>query len=224
MKKIFLLSALLILGTVALYAQCNPYYNLEEGSIYEITSYDNKDKVSGKTVSKIVNFESTSDGWKALIDFKTYDKKDKLILENDDVEMSCANGVIEMDMQRFMPAQMIESFKEMNFQMDIDNIQLPSELNVGDQLDNGSITMTGDIPMTISIQIENRKVEAKESITTPAGTFECYKISYDVNMKTVMNQSSKGIEWIAKDVGVVKSESYNGRGKLMGYSVLTKFE
>lgn len=224
MKKFLAPFAIILLSGTIVYSQCNPYYDIEEGTLYEITSYDHKDKVSGRTVSKIDSFEETSDGWKALIDFKTYDKKDELIIENDDIEMTCADGVIEMDMQRFMPAQMIESFKEMNFQMDIDNVQLPSELNVGDQLDDGSITMTGDIPMTISIKIENRKVEAKETITTPAGTFDCYKISYDVNMKTVMNQSSKGVEWIAKDVGVVKSESYNGRGKLMGYSLLTKFE
>jgi len=224
MKKLLLLVACFIIGHLSANGQCNPYYDIEEGTVYEITSYDHKDKVSGRTVSKIDSYEETSNGWKAKIDFKTYDKKDELIIENEDVEMTCADGIIEMDMQRFMPAQMMESFKEMNFQMDIDNIQIPSELNVGDELDDGSITMTGDIPMTISIKIENRKVEAKETITTPAGTFECYKISYDVNMKTVMSQSSKGVEWIAKDVGVVKSESYNGRGKLMGYSLLTKFE
>jgi hypothetical protein len=63
-------------------------------------------------------------------------------------------------------------------------------------------------------------VDAIEDVTTPAGTFNCVKISYDIETKTFMTMRASGIEWYAKDVGVVRSESYNGKGKLTGYSVL----
>ena len=46
--------------------------------------------------------------------------------------------------------------------------------------------------MDMSIKIYNRKVEAKEDITTPAGNFSCYKISYDMESSTkVINTSLK---------------------------------
>ena len=78
--------------------------------------------------------------------------------------------------------------------------------------------------MNMNISISNRKVEAAENLTTPAGTFECYKISCDVAIKMMINVKTKSIEWYAKGVGMVKSESYNTDGKLMGSNVLTSFK
>lgn len=75
--------------------------------------------------------------------------------------------------------------------------------------------------MTITVNIINRKVEGTEEITTPAGTFSCVKISYDVVVKSIMKISSKVIDWYAKDVGVVRSENYRSNGKLTGYSIMT---
>lgn len=36
----------------------------------------------------------------------------------------------------------------------------------------------------MKITIYNRKVEGKDSITTTAGTFDCYKISYDIKVES----------------------------------------
>jgi len=74
--------------------------------------------------------------------------------------------------------------------------------------------------MNITIAITNRKVEAVENVTTPAGTFECYKISYDIDTKMMFTVKVKGVEWYAKNVGLVKSESYSTDGKLMGSNLL----
>ena len=77
--------------------------------------------------------------------------------------------------------------------------------------------------MTMKFDIKNRKVEKKESITTPAGTFVCYKVTYDMDMKVLMRRSMKTAEWLAPGVGVVKTETYNQKGELEGYTELTKF-
>jgi len=221
MKKFL---AALLLVTMAYYAQsqCNPYYTIESGDSWEITSYNHKDKVEGRQTTEVVSFEENGNGWDAVMHFKTYDKKDELVMENDDVAISCDDGIITLDMERFLPQEMMESFRDMNMKIDVDNIELPSELEVGQRLDEGSITVSGDIPMTVRVDITNRKVEGKETVTTPAGTFDCYKISYDMKTKMMMGMESSGIDWIAKDVGVVKSEVYKKNGKLLSYSLLTK--
>jgi len=72
----------------------------------------------------------------------------------------------------------------------------------------------------MTVNVSNRKVEAVESLTTPAGTFECYKISYDVATKMMINVKTKGVEWFSKGVGMVKSETYDSAGKLLGSNVL----
>jgi hypothetical protein len=72
--------------------------------------------------------------------------------------------------------------------------------------------------------VYNRKVEAIEEVTTKAGTFQCYKITYDVLTDAMMDIQTSGIEWIARDVGAVRTESYSKNGKLTGYTELVKME
>jgi hypothetical protein len=91
-------------------------------------------------------------------------------------------------------------------------------MNTGDQLKDGAFTMDIDnngLKQSISMNITERKVESKESVTTPAGTWDCYKISYKgkMNIKTMgigMLLNFDGTEWFAPGFGVVKTESKNG--------------
>jgi hypothetical protein len=39
-----------------------------------------------------------------------------------------------------------------------------------------------------------------------------------------MNIQTSAVEWIAEGVGIVKTESYNKKGKIESYQVLTKLE
>lgn len=76
----------------------------------------------------------------------------------------------------------------------------------------------------MSFMVTNRKVIGKESVTTPAGTFECYKISYDIATKMMINMKTKATEWYARGTGLIKSETYSTDGKLMGSNVLTSIK
>lgn len=76
--------------------------------------------------------------------------------------------------------------------------------------------------MNMSTTIKNRKVEAIENVTTPAGTFKCFKISYDIVTDTFLKKvTSKAVQWYSENVGMVRTESYGQNGKLDSYSVLT---
>lgn len=222
MKNILLSIALLGCAT-GLYAQCNPYYNFKEGASWEITNYSAKDKVTGRQLNTINSMEDLSNGWKAEMNMKSYDKKDELILDKD-IEASCEDGVIKLDMDRFFPEETMQAFKDMDMTIETENLEIPSDLSVGMSLNDASLKMSGSIPFKMEVNIVNRKVESKESITTPAGTFECYKITYTINTKSIMSMETTGADWIAKDIGMVKSENYNKNGKLQGYSLLTKMD
>lgn len=202
-------------------AQCNPFFTYKEGDKWEITNYNGKGKVEGRQVSEVKSLSESAGGWEAAVNFTLFDKKDKVVYDKE-VGMKCDGGTVFMDMSQFLPDEQLEAFKDMNMRVDMDHIEIPSNLKPGMTLDDGSVTISGDIPLRITVNITNRKVEGKESLTTPAGTFECYKITYDVGTKTVVNVQGKGTDWIAEEVGVVKTESYNKSGKLIGYSQLTK--
>ena len=72
-----------------------------------------------------------------------------------------------------------------------------------------------------TIDITHRKIEGKETITTPAGSFECIKISSTIKIKNIIGYEMQSIEWISKGNGVIRTESYRG-DKMKGYSLLTK--
>jgi hypothetical protein len=76
--------------------------------------------------------------------------------------------------------------------------------------------------MNMEIKIQDRKVMAKENIEVPAGTYEAWKINSIIKLDMMMTRETKNVEWIAKDVGVVRSEQYDKNGKLNSYSVLTE--
>lgn len=139
--------------------------------------------------------------------------------------MKCENGTFYFEMNNMMSGQ---SYKEGEVDIKSDDSDMPANLAVGQTLKDGTITMTMKNTavqmMNMRITVKNRKVEAIETITTPAGTFECYKISYNVESKMMFTMESKGVEWIAKDVGMIKSESHDKNGKLTGSTVLTSLK
>jgi hypothetical protein len=78
--------------------------------------------------------------------------------------------------------------------------------------------------MTMRQKEISRKVEKKESITTSAGTFECFKIVSESEMKMMVKKTSKTAVWFAKGVGMVKMESYNKKNEVEASMLLTKLE
>jgi hypothetical protein len=75
----------------------------------------------------------------------------------------------------------------------------------------------------MTINITNRKVVGIESVTVPAGTYNCYKITYDIETKLGIKVSSSAIQWMNKGAGSVKTETYDKKGKLLGSTVLKEF-
>lgn len=229
MKNLLILSFGLIVITNQLLAQCNPYFHLKQGASWEMTSYNAKDKIQGKSKHEVIAFNETSNGFESTVKMTAYDKNDKESLVSE-LGISCSDQVMEFDMRQFMAAGSMKSFESMNMEIKGDNLEYPSSLSVGDELKPGKMTleMTGAsaMPMTMNFTVEilNRKVEAREKITTPAGTFDCYKITSVVKTKTVMKVEVKSVEWVAEGKGVVKTMSYSKNGKMIGYSLLTKLD
>lgn len=216
------------LGILQVNAQeCVPYYAAGEGTVMEMTSYDKKDKVTGTNIQTVKEVKTIGDRTEWTIGTVSKDEKGKE-LASGDLKMSCEAGIFKMDMKNFIDQTTLDSFKEMEVTMDATDLVYPSDLDVGQTLEEGSITMkvssSGMTIMTMVVRIYDRKVVAKEDITTPAGTFSCYKMTSTIETKSMFSMVVKSTDWIAKNVGSVRSESYDSGGKLMGYTVLTSFK
>ncbi len=100
---------------------------------------------------------------------------------------------------------------------------IPANLEVGMELECGEIVATAAGIKTTQT-ISSHKVVAREELTTPAGTFDCFVVE-QVYTAQVAFVKVKGIQktWYARGVGNVKTEIYDKKGKLASRQTLTSF-
>lgn len=96
----------------------------------------------------------------------------------------------------------------------------------------------------VKARVRSREVEAIERVETPAGTFDCYKITYELVeanklgiaffaslaysdmsdeealRRAQKDESIKYADWISPEVGLVKREKYNDKGKIQEIMIL----
>ena len=220
-KILILISVFFISFTSVSQNACKAYYPFEEGTKFEITNYNKKGKKEG-----VVKYEVTNvDGNVATIKTIIHDAKGKEVTTMD-YQIICDGNKVSIDFKSMMNPDLFKQYKGMEMDITGTNVELPNNLQVGQSLKDANMNMEidmGAMKMNMSIDMLNRKVDKKESITTPAGTYDCFALSYDSEMKMGMKMTFKFKEWIAEGVGVVRNESYNKNGKLMGYSELTSF-
>ncbi len=221
----------ILLCTISLWAtsqNCDTYVPFNKGTTWELSSYNPKGKLESKATQKIEEVSDHNGGLKASVSQVIVDKKDKPVT-NSKYDMTCKGGQFEVSIQSITSAEMMQSFQGMEVDVDADDIVFPDNMAPGQKLNDGKMTIKvgGGTPgmgmLNMTVFVTNRACEKKESVTTPAGTFDCYVVSYDCEMKTIVSIKAKAREWYAKGVGMVKSETYNKNGKLTGYTVLEKF-
>ena len=228
MKKHILIPFLILFAFLEARAQCNnPFYQFKKGTQIETENYDDKGKAQGKTEITVIDWEETGSGFIATLGYKLFDKKGDVSHEGD-YTMECKDGVISIDMSAFVPKESMQAFQDMEIEMKMDQLEYPADLKVGQDLKDASFEMKakgGPMPMNFTFLFTDRKVEGKESITTPAGTFDCFRISQITNSKMMIaNSEFKTIQYLAEKYGAVKTETYKSNGKMVGYSLLTRFE
>ncbi|MCF6359854.1 MAG: DUF3108 domain-containing protein [Cyclobacteriaceae bacterium] len=205
-------------------AQCNQYFHVKKGTSWTLSNFNAKGKLQGKTIQKVSEYEESSNGFEAIFEITSVDKKGEQTLVGSST-LTCEGGVIYFDMSDMFPKEQMESMKDFDMTMKGTNVELPAELKKGQELKDANIVMSVSGPMTMNFKIDvtNRKVLGIETLNTPAGSFECFKISQDIYMKTIIKMEMRSIEWFSKDVGMVKSETYDKKNKLKSYTLLTTY-
>lgn len=225
-RKTAFITAMLLIVSIAMQAQdCFKYFPQKEGTVMKTKHYDKKDKETGE--SAITILKKTSSGNRQQIDVKfesTSKTTDSAFVG--EYAYICEDGKVYVEMKSYLGNQ-LAAYQGMDIEIDGDNIEMPSNPAAGQELSGGEVIATvrnqGIPMMKISLDISNRKVEKKEMIKTPAGTFECFKITQDTQSKIgFIKVKGSSAEWFAEGIGVVRSESYDKRGKLVSYSVLNE--
>jgi hypothetical protein len=146
-----------------------------------------------------------------------FDKTGKSIAKANS-QVKCLGGVMMVDMKMLMPQQ---GHSTGNGEATIGNefLEFPSNLHIGEQLKDGGFTMKVTVQTlqeSVVIKITERKVVAQGPVTTPAGSWSCFKI--DSRNTVTMNMggnamppmSTESISWYKPGFGIIKTQTVNG--------------
>ncbi|MCB0475200.1 MAG: hypothetical protein KDC69_05960 [Flavobacteriaceae bacterium] len=222
MKK-FAITFIAMLVTFGLSAQlaCSKYYPLKEGAHFELTFYDKKDKISSVVKYDVKEADADMATMVATID----DDKGEMVTSSE-YTIKCEGDGISIDFKSLMGSDMLAQYKDVEMEITGTDIDLPNSLSVGQTLPDASMEALIKIkPLNLKMTVvtTDRKVTGMETVTTPAGTFDCVVISYTSELKMGIKKMLSAKQWYAKGVGLVKSEEYNKGGKLISKSLLTAF-
>ena len=231
-----LTATLLVFGSMALKnnsspsteSDCYGYFPMKKGLSYETTSYTKKDKAEAIIKYTITDTKTIENGLIASFKMNTSDMKGNPGIEME-YDAKCQNGKYYINMEN-MFAQLGAQYKEMGMKVSITDgvAMIPNTLSVGDHLEDAVMVMSIKseyMNMEMTITTFDRVISGQETITTSAGTFDCMLLSQKttVKMGKTITATTRSKDWLAKGVGNVKSESYDKKGKLESYSLLTKF-
>ena len=213
--------------TTSLNAQsvCSKYYPMGEGTTFELTSY-NGDKVTSIVSYLISDSQSIPGGQKATINTEIMDKKGE-VTATSSYDIICENDLVSIDFKSLMGPDVYSQFPDMEMDVSGTALQLPNNLQEGQSLPDADllavVNMT-PIKMRLTFMMTNRKVVGRETVTTPAGTFDCVVITYDYESKFGVKVRGSTKQWIAENVGIVLQRDMNKKGKEVANMKLTKFK
>ena len=216
--------------TIGLQAQnnCNNYFALEEGVRFEMTYTGKKGEIVGVSKSEVLNVIDEDGMVTAEIEGEMVDETGEQV-HRIEYRVSCKDGEFKMDFQGILGPGLNQSvFEDLDIEIEGDLLSIPANLEVGDTLPDAytSVQITGGgVPVTTTYWVTKRKVKGEEKVTTPAGTFDCVKITYILEYKMLIGKTMMITEWISPGYGVVKTKTTNKKGnKVLGESELTLFD
>lgn len=189
-----------------------PFVCINEGAELLQVNYDAKGKEISRSTIVVNQFLKGSD-YENFTLVETHTDKDTSVV----ITSTVKDGVIEVDVPT--PEG-----------MDIDLSQFadlpPYNIYVGQKLRTGSFNINlgqeEGVDISININVTKNEVIDQQSITVPAGTFDCYVIEKIMTIKFFLfKETIFSREWTARGIGTVKEEFYDKRGKkLENYTVL----
>lgn len=196
---------------------CKGYYFLQDNKTIETTIYNKKGDENGKQVYTVSDVKNSGGAFTAQLNSEMFDKKGKSFAQAKGT-IQCKDGVMMVDMKMSLPAAQQQQFGTTDAKADNIYIEYPASMKVGDQLKDASMNLeieNKSMKQSVNMVVNNRKVEGREPVTTPAGTWECYKISYKsrITIKTMgigIPMNIEGTEWFAPGFGIVKTQSKHG--------------
>jgi len=226
LKSFFAIMIVFVLPELITAQECS-YSSISKDMVLGYQNMDAKGKVTSTVRTTFLGVDQVGAATVYKVKSEYADEKNKNPSSRE-YEMRCEGGMFYVDMQSLVDPKSMEAFKGMEISVDSKDLIYPSGLSASQSLPDANITIsaaTGGVNLlNLIINITNRKVVGIESVTVPAGTFECYKITYDVETKMMFKVYATVSEYFNMGVGNVKTETFDKKGKLSGTTQLVELK
>lgn len=217
---------------------CDNLILFHKGAVIEGKSYDAAGKEQGGQVTTITDVKNEGNETiaEARLDMRSiFNGKENSKSMN--IAYKCNGKALYVDLTELLAN--FSALKEAKVQAN--SLEFPLQLSEGQTLPDASVNVEmsrAGMNMKTTSTYTHRKVDAMENITTPAGTWNCYKISSSIETSVnfggaaeqkiaeAMKQkmpAAKMIMWFAPGFGLVKTETYSG-DKLSNRSEIVSFK
>ncbi len=230
MKFFMFVAVLMIAGQIDSRAQDCLGMTFKAGMNFELTMYNPKDQPIGKIGYQVKDIRK--EGGSTVIDIlATYQDGEGHQREPSTVRYTCTGDELIAGLSGLGPAMQGPSVKQ-EVKIKSNKLVYPAKLSVGQKLSDGLMEAemaTNGAPMgQMTMAMINRQVESQQALTTPAGAFDTYKVTADVNFETrvmgiPIRNKLRTVSYRANNVLFdVKSENYDKKGNLTSYMLLSK--
>jgi hypothetical protein len=207
---------------------CNKLIFFQQGAEMVTKSYDAAGKEVSAQRTRIVSVKNEGGMTVAYAEASDTTRSNNHV-SNMKYSYKCDGKTIYFDL-----ATMLRSnAQDPNATIEASAVEYPIAVSAGQTLPdaNGAMSFERNGKKTnMKYHYKERKVDGKEKVTTPAGSWDCYKISNRIDvevdfpgmsdkakqmMQTMTNQmKSTAVTWFSPDFGIVKFELYQN-GKLV---------
>lgn len=234
MKVKVLIAALISLAAGSVAAQdCTFFFPQTEGTAWVRKGYDGKGNLQSVMTYKIDDVENLPSGMEVEADYVYTDASGKVVNKGD-VKAYCQNGEFFMDSQETLSSPGVVSGMNPNVDMTESFINYPdpyaSDFDPNNAyFDEASIKVydKNNRKNRKDLSLYDREFIKTESITTPAGTFDCAKVKYKLatrSPKTKETMTGWGYEWYSPNIGLVRTEQYDKNNVLQSYTILEELK
>ncbi len=225
MFRTFFLSVLLtlLLMITGNSQDCPFYFPVKPETTLEYHRYDARGRLISVTTKKVVSSVTIPGGYLVKAHLQVFDNLGNMI-DEDMIEVKCKGDEFYIDMSCYFHNLNLSQFAGKEVRIESDTITIPKDPAPGllPSFVTSRISIMEDgLPVNhFVVNVYYRIVEGYENVTTPAGTFNCLKISYEVETIVTHKVKSRGIEWFSKEAGLVKRETYDMNRRLIERIVL----
>lgn len=232
LRNLFLTATLLTATGVMAQQDCTFFFPNQQGEQVTRNCYDANGKLTNILIYEVDQTYQYPSGIEVIANY-TFANATGKPLTSGHMVARCNDGNFSMTMSdaatfpvalNMMTADVFMMGDLMNYPNVFSD---PSDPIDEDEFDDGTLRIyqKGNKNNRAEISVFDREFVSNESVDTPAGTFYCTKVKYEMNIWTPKGTiKGYGYEWYTPNIGIVRTEQYNDKKELQSYSVLNSIK